>query len=112
MIGLNLLGNSYLGPSLSWSDLLAFTLLATILIMILSWCYSRIKIKNGTVEPVRYDIPIYQTRDILLQEKNLGLEVIPSKKATSIWVKAITFILIFLVAVTPLYQLLRGDYFL
>lgn len=110
MIGLSLLGNSYLGSSLSWNDLLAFTLMVVVFVSILSLYYGKVKI-NG-IESIENDVPIYSSKVILLQEKNLGLEVIPSEKTTSIWVKTIAFILIFLVAVTPLYQLLGTDYFL
>ena len=70
------------------------------------------KNKKVNLKRLNLDLPIYQSKDILLQEKKLGLELIPLEKTTSIWVKAIVFILIFLVTVTPLYQLLGTDYFL
>lgn len=110
MIGLNLFGNSFFGSHFSWIDLLGFTLFAVSFVMILSWYYGKIKSKN--IDFTEKEISIYSSRDVLLQEKERGLELLPSEKTTSIWVKTIVFVLIFLVAVTPLYQLLGTEYFL
>lgn len=110
MIGLNLFGNSFFGSHFSWIDLLGFTLFSFSFVMILSWYYGKIKSKR--IDCAEKEVSIYSSRDILLQEKEGDLELLPLKKTTSIWVKTIVFVLIFLVAVTPLYQLLGTDYFL
>ncbi len=54
-----------------------------------------------------FDSPIYQSKDILLQEYKLDKEhvFIPIRITTSILVKAIVYVLVLLVAITPLFEL-------
>ncbi|WP_299118896.1 hypothetical protein [uncultured Tenacibaculum sp.] len=110
MIELNLFGNNIFNYPFTWSALFAFALFVVVFCMILSWYYS--KIKSRSIGYIKREEPIYGSKDILLQEKKLGLELIPLEKITSVWVKAVVFILIFLVTITPLYQLLGTDYFI
>ncbi|TVZ56277.1 hypothetical protein OD91_1560 [Lutibacter sp. Hel_I_33_5] len=60
----------------------------------------------------KLDNPIYQSKDILLQSKSLDANFIIAEKTTSIWMKIFVFVLIGIVAVTPLYELLNTGYFL
>ena len=83
---------------------------SVIIVSLLSVYYSLIAKNGSSNSEFKLDTPIYQTKDILLQENSL--ELIPLRKVTSVWTKTIIFILIFLVAVTPLFQLLGNDYIL
>ncbi|WP_425656987.1 hypothetical protein [Tenacibaculum ascidiaceicola] len=93
-------------------DLFVFGIGAIILISLLSIYYSLIEKKSSSSTYVKLEeTPIYQTKDVLLQEKSLGLELMPSKIVTSVWVKAVVFILIFIMAVTPIYEMLGVYYY-
>lgn len=69
------------------------------------------EIKKVIKKP-KLDNPIYQSKDVLLQSNSLETNFIIAEKTTSTWVKGFVFILIFLVVVTPLYQLLGVEYFI
>ena len=107
MIGLNLLGNTFSNSSY---DLVVFGLGAFIIVSILLWYYNRIPINNDSRSELT--IPIYQSRDVLLQSKFNETNFIIADRTNSTWVKAITYILITIVIVTPFSQLLYGTLFL
>ncbi|WP_237277361.1 hypothetical protein [Tenacibaculum ovolyticum] len=54
---------------------------------------------------LEFDMPIYQSKDILLQEYKVQSEYAPTGQTTSVWVKTIVYILVLLVAITPLFEL-------
>ena len=94
----------------SFEDLLSFGLFSIITVSILLWYYHKISKSETNLDEL--DNPIYQSKDILLQEKISDGMYYPSQVATSIWVKISVFILVILVAITPLYQLFGIQHFL
>jgi hypothetical protein len=50
-------------------------------------------------------LSIYQSKDILLQSKALEANFIIAEKTTSTYTKTLVYIMILIVAFTPLYQL-------
>ncbi|WP_299106257.1 hypothetical protein [uncultured Tenacibaculum sp.] len=111
MIGLNtFLFISYFKDLITGFDLF---IICSIIILVNYLKYlEKPKSNSVSLDNLELDSPLYQTNDILLQGNNLELEFKPFAERTSIWVKTIVFVLIFLVAVTPLYQLLGTEYFL
>lgn len=103
MIALNLLGFDPFSNSLSFCDLLCFGLGSFVMISILSWYYNRIPKSSYSTNDLERSI--YQSKDILLQEYKVQAEYIPAGKTTSVWVKTIVYILVLLVAITPLFEL-------
>ncbi|WP_064966260.1 hypothetical protein [Tenacibaculum ovolyticum] len=103
MIALNLFDFDPFSNSLSFFDLLCFGLGSFVLVSILSWCYSRIPKSSYSTNDLERSI--YQSKDILLQEYKVQAEYIPAGKTTSVWVKTIVYILVLLVAITPLFEL-------
>ena len=96
--------------SLSAYDLLMFGIGSIILISILLFYYNRIPKSNSSKSDLQN--PIYQSSDILLQSNSQEINFVIPEKTTSTWVKGFVFILIFLVVITPLYQLLGVEYFI
>lgn len=107
---LELLCGDLVPKSLSFYDLSIFGLGSFILVSILLFYYHRIPKNINSKEEL--DTPIYQSKDILLQSNSLDASFIIAEKTTSTWVKVITFIMIVIVAFTPLHQLLETGYFL
>jgi len=103
MIALNLFGFDPFSNSLSFFDLLCFGLGSFVLVFILSWCYNRIPKNSHSINDLERSI--YQSKDILLQEYKVQTEYAPTGQTTSIWVKTIVYILVLLVAITPLFEL-------
>lgn len=56
--------------------------------------------------------PIYQSKDVLLQEISTEGNYLIAEKTTSTWVKAIIYIFIAIVIFTPFYELIWVEYFL
>ena len=95
--------------SLSGYGLMIFTLSSFLITSILLLFYNIIpKSKNLKSE---IDNPIYQSKDIILQSNSLNASFIIAEKTTSVWIKVITFIMIFVISFTPLYELLGIGYF-
>ena len=91
-------------------DLLMFALGSFVIVSILLAYYNRIPKSNSS--KTQLENPIYQTKDILLQANSLDANFLIEQKTKSTFVKVIVYILIALVALTPLYQLLGVEYFL
>ncbi|WP_435413859.1 hypothetical protein [Polaribacter aestuariivivens] len=91
-------------------DLLIFALGSMVIISILNFYYNRIPKSNSSKDELK--TPIYDSKDILLQSNSLDANFIIPEKTTSTFVKVFVFILIALVAFTPLYQLLGVEHFL
>jgi len=91
------------------STLLEFALGSFIIVLILLFYYNRISKSNAQKD--KLESTIYELRDILLQSKPNNAHVLMPNKTTSIWVKGFIFIIIFIVAFTPLYELLEFEYF-
>ncbi|WBX76842.1 hypothetical protein PG911_00870 [Tenacibaculum ovolyticum] len=108
MIALNLLGFDPFSNSLSFCDLLCFGLGSFVLVSILSWYYNRIHKSNHSINDVERSI--YQSKDILLQDYKVETEYAPIGQTTSVWVKTIVYILVLLVAITPLFELLGLEF--
>ena len=106
---LELLCGDLVPKSLSFYDLSIFALGSFILVSILLLYYH--KISKSNTPNSEFDNPIYQTKDIILQSNSLNASFIIAEKTTSIWIKVITFIMIFVISFTPLYQLLGTGYF-
>ena len=94
---------------LNGSELFLFTFISLILVSGLLWYYSKIP-KNKTLIS-ELDTPIYQSKDILLQENNLQGNDFPIEKTTSVWAKLLVYTLIIIVATTPLFELFGIDSF-
>ncbi|WP_028889862.1 hypothetical protein [Tenacibaculum ovolyticum] len=90
-------------PVLSGFDLLIFGLGSFVLVSILSLCYSRIPKNSYSTNDLERSI--YQSKDILLQGYKVQVEYVPTAQTTSVWVKTIVYILVLLVAITPLFEL-------
>lgn len=95
---------------LSFFDLLIFTVGSIVVISILLIYYNRIP--KSTKQISKLENPIYQSKDILLQSKIEDANYLTTEKSTSLWVKALIYIMIGIVVFTPLYKLLGTDYFL
>ncbi len=105
MIALNLIGSNYFGVQITWFELLMFSLGSFLITSILLWFYERIpKHKTTPNEPILNN-PIYQSKDVLLQEREIGVNYFPTESTTSIWVKFLIYILIAFVVIIPLYRL-------
>lgn len=109
MVPLSLLGNSYFNERISWGVFLILALFFVFLIFLLSIYYGKISktnIKNLS------EVPIYQSKDILLQEKLIDGIYPTQEKAISIWAKLIIYLLIIIAITTPLHQLFGIQYFI
>lgn len=104
MIALRLLGDSYWYSTISWAGLFIFSIGAIICCTILSWFYNKINHKTNNVS-IEIEKPIYDFKDLLLQDK-IGHSNYLTLENSSIWVKAVVYVLIFLVAITPFSELL------
>lgn len=98
---INCLGLSY-KTGLSGYDLFAFFLGSCVVVSLLIWYYG--KISSGQTIKLNVSALIYDSKDILLQERTIESNYLIGE-STSIWVKAIIYVLIVLVATTPLFKL-------
>ncbi len=117
MIAYNILGLPPYGfpfPSFSFSDLFLFALSSFIIITGLLWYQSNISKGEKSILNDVSEQPLYQSKDILLQERtvNNSLEYIPVKTSVSVFTKIVLAILVFALFVTPLYELLNVEYFI
>jgi len=78
MIALNLLGPYPFGNYTTFFDLLMFALGSFLLISILLLYYNKIP-KNNISKP-KFDNPLYQSKDILLQSNNFDGNLILAEK--------------------------------
>ena len=109
MIALNLLGPYPFGNYTTFFDLLMFALGSFVVISILLLYYNKIP-KSNNSKP-KFDNSLYQFKDILLQSNNLDANFILAEKTTSTFTKTLVYIMILIVAFTPLYQLFGVDHF-
>lgn len=109
MIALNLLGPYPFGNYTTFFDLLMFALGSFVVISILLLYYNKIPKSNNS--KTKFDNPLYQFKDILLQSNNLDANFILAEKTTSTFTKTLVYIMILIVAFTPLYQLFGVDHF-
>lgn len=86
--------------------------LLLLFVTVLIWFYNRIPKSTDRGNPFELKNPIYQYKDMLLQEKNSDSLTLFADKTTSVWVKIFIYILIVLIATTPLFELLNLNYFL
>lgn len=114
MTAFNIFGLPPLWNSFSLFDLLVFSIISAVLIMVLLAYREKISTGQKSVLNDFSEQPFYQSKDILLQEKTLNdtLEYIPVKTSTSIFTKAVLAILALTVLFTPLYELLKVEYFI
>ncbi|MGY8909426.1 MAG: hypothetical protein ACKVIG_06135 [Flavobacteriales bacterium] len=101
MIALNLLGPYPFGNYTTFFDLLMFALGSFVVISILLLYYNKIP-KSNNSKP-KFDNPLYQSKDILLQSNNLDANFILAEKTKSTFTKTLVYIMILIVAFTPLY---------
>lgn len=99
--------------SLSGPEFLLFFAITVPIIQILLWGYHKISKSDKSLLNNFSEQPLYQSKDILLQERtvNSSLEYIPVKTSVSVFTKIVLAILVFAVFVTPLYELLNVEYF-
>lgn len=110
MVYLNLLPQfPFLDKTLSGYDLLMFALGSFVLISILLFYYNRIPKSYLPKEII--ESPIYQSKDILLQENSIEGNYLIAEKTTSTWVKAVIYLVIAIVIFTPFYELIGVQYF-
>ncbi len=101
---LELLCGDLVSKSLSFYDLSIFALASFILVSILFLYYHKIP-KSNNSKP-KFDNPLYQSKDILLQSNNLDANFILAEKTASTFTKTLVYILILIVAFTPLYKII------
>ena len=104
MIALNLLGPYPFGNYTTFFDLLMFALGSFVVISMLLLYYNKIP-KSNNSKP-KFDNPLYQSKDILLQSNNLDANFILAEKTASTFTKTLVYILILIVAFTPLYKII------
>lgn len=85
------------------SEFLTFVIVSILMLYSLSFFWKIIP--KRSIKNLHKDNSIYQSKDILLQEYKVQAEYIPAGKTTSVWVKTIVYILVLLVAITPLFEL-------
>jgi hypothetical protein len=78
-------------------------------ISILLFYYNRIP-KSNQLKDIN-ESPIYQSKDVLLQEISTEGNYLIAEKTTSTWVKAIIYIFIAIIIFTPFYELIGVEYF-
>ena len=110
MISLNSIHFAPYEYGLDFAALVLFSFGSFMVISILLCYYSKIPKSNSSKSEIQ--TPIYQSKDILLQSNQVDTNFLIAEKTTSTWVKGFVFVLIFLLVVTPLYQLLGVDYFI
>jgi len=112
---LNLLCNCFpVYTNLNAFDLLIFSLISIVLIMVLLGFRGKISTGEKSILNDFSESPFYQSKDILFQERALNdtLEYIPVKTSVSIFTKVLLTIMAIVVLCTPLYELLNVEYFI
>lgn len=89
--------------------LLLFSLGSFLVISILVFYYNRIPKSNQPKS--KFQNPIYQSKDILLQQNSINGNYLMAEKTSSTWVKAIIYIFIAIIIFTPFYELIGVAYF-
>ena len=95
-------------PTLSFYDLYVFGIGSIIVVSLLLTYYNKIPKTNKNSQ---YNVPIYQSKDILLQEKSIRGVYLTQEKTISIWTKWTLYFFIAIVIITPLYELFGIAYF-
>lgn len=108
MTAFNIFGLPPLWNSFSLFDLLVFSIISAVLIMVLLAYREKISTGQKSVLNDFSEQPFYQSKDILLQEKTLNgtLEYIPVKTSVSVFTKVMLAILALVVFCTPFYEFL------
>lgn len=96
-------------PTLSFYDLSVLGLGSIVVISLLLIYYNKI-LKTDTNS--LSDVSIYQSKDILLQEKSIDGIYLAQEKALSIWTKLTIYLFIIIAITTPLYQLFGIQHFI
>jgi len=109
MVALNTIPFKSYDYGLDLNPLSVFAFGSLVIILALLFYYNRIPKSNTPKDKLQS--PIYQSRDLLLQSKPENTHLLLPDKTTSIRVKVFIFVIIFVVAITPLYQLLGVEYF-
>jgi hypothetical protein len=89
--------------------LLLFGIGSFVLISMLLFYYNRIPKSNQPKS--EFQNPIYQSKDILLQQNSVNGNYLMAEKTSSTWVKAIICLFIAIIIFTPFYELIGVDYF-
>ena len=107
---MNCFGDYYFWDrGLNGGELLLFAIISLFIVSILLLYYNKIP-KSNNSKP-KFDNSLYQFKDILLQSNNLDANFILAEKTTSTFTKTLVYIMILIVAFTPLYQLFGVDHF-
>ena len=109
MVALNTIHFKPYEYGLDLSALLVFAFGSLVMILVLLFYYNRIPKSNTPKDKLQS--PIYQSKDLLLQTKPEDVYLLLPDKTNSILAKAFIFIIIYVVAFTPLYLLLGVEYF-
>ncbi len=107
MIGLTVLAP--FDGRITWGAFLILALFFVFLIFLLNIYYGKIS-KTNTKN--LSEVPIYQSKDILLQEKSIDGIYLTQEKNISIWTKLTIYVLVIIAIITPLYQLFGIEYFI
>jgi len=89
--------------------LLLFGIGSFVLISMLLFYYNRIPKSNS--QKSEFQNPIYQSKDILLQQNSINGNYLIAEKTSSTWVKTIIYIFIAIIIFTPFYELIGVAYF-
>ena len=104
MLVINCLGN-YFDSEMSGVDLFVFFIGASLVLSLLSWYYGKIPNKSSIVSLNSESSVFYDLRDVFLQEKSNIKDYHLVNENKSVWVKLVVFVLVLLVATTPLFEL-------
>ena len=96
-------------PTLSFYDLYVLGLGSIVIISLLLLYYNKIPKTNTNNLP---ETLIYQSKDILLQEKSADGVYLTQEKTLSIWAKLTIYLLVIIAITTPLYQLFGIGHFI
>jgi len=105
---INCLGPHY-NKTILFYDLLFFSLGSIVVISLLLLYYNKIHKTNTNNLS---DVSIYQSKDVLLQEKSVNGIYLVQEKTLSIWTKLIIYLFILIAITTPLYQLFGIQHFI
>lgn len=99
--------------SLSGLEFSIFLAIAVLLIPTLLWYRNKISSGESSLLNDFSEQPLYQSKDLLLQERSINSvpEYIPVNTSVSVFTKIVLAILAIAVFVTPLYELLNVEYF-
>ena len=108
MIHLNTI---HFGYQVTWIDTLLFALGAFVFIRILLFYHYKLTSKQNKFTESIFENPIYQTKDVLLQDKVASPNYFPVKKTVSIWSKIVLYIIIGFLITIPFFELIGIESF-